>query len=66
MTSAQADAAALVRATIVDPVNGIAGTRVIKLASSLGAALRRREGPDTAAELAAETGIAVLRIALAY
>jgi len=38
--------------------------KLASLATSLGEALRRRGVPDTAAELAAETGVAVLRIAL--
>ncbi len=38
--------------------------KLASLAASLGEALRRRGMPDTAAELAAETGVAVLRIAL--
>ncbi len=38
--------------------------KLASLAASLAGALRRRGVPDTAAELAAETGVAVLRIAL--
>jgi AcrR family transcriptional regulator len=38
--------------------------KLASLATSLGEALRRRGVPDTAAELGAETGVAVLRIAL--
>jgi len=38
--------------------------KLASLAASLGEALRRRGVPDTAAELAAETGVTVLRIAL--
>jgi AcrR family transcriptional regulator len=38
--------------------------KLASLASSLSGALRRRGVPDTAAELAAETGVTVLRIAL--
>jgi len=38
--------------------------KLASLATSLGEALRRRGVPDTAAELAAETGVAVLRIAV--
>ncbi|MDQ6779316.1 MAG: TetR/AcrR family transcriptional regulator [Actinomycetota bacterium] len=37
--------------------------KLASLAASLGEALRRRGVPDTAAELAAETGVTVLRIA---
>lgn len=39
--------------------------KLASLASALGEALRRRGVPDMAAELAAETGVTVLRIALA-
>jgi hypothetical protein len=39
--------------------------KLASVATSLGEALRRRGVPDTAAELAAETAMAVLRIALA-
>jgi AcrR family transcriptional regulator len=39
-------------------------TKLASLATSLGEALRRRGVPDPAAELAAETGVTVLRIAL--
>ena len=38
--------------------------KLASLATSLSEALRRRGVPDTAAELAAETGVAILRIAL--
>jgi len=38
--------------------------KLASLATSLAEALRRRGVPDTAAELAAEAGVAVLRIAL--
>jgi len=38
--------------------------KLASLATSLGEALRRRGVPDTAAQLAAETGVTVLRIAL--
>ncbi|MHB8660039.1 MAG: TetR/AcrR family transcriptional regulator [Solirubrobacteraceae bacterium] len=38
--------------------------KLASLATSLGEALRRRGVPDTAAELAGETGVTVLRIAL--
>ncbi len=38
--------------------------KLASLATSLGEALRRRGVPDTAAELGAETGLAVLRIAV--
>jgi len=40
--------------------------KLASLATSLADALRRRGVPDTAAELAAETGVAVLRIALTH
>lgn len=40
--------------------------KLASLATALGAALRRRGVSDIAAELAAETGIAVLRVALAH
>jgi AcrR family transcriptional regulator len=39
-------------------------TKLASLATALGDALRRRGVPDTAAKLAAETGVTVLRIAL--
>ncbi|HTA35573.1 MAG TPA: helix-turn-helix domain-containing protein [Solirubrobacteraceae bacterium] len=38
--------------------------KLAALATALGDALRRRSVPDTAAELAAESGVAVLRVAL--
>ncbi len=40
--------------------------KLASLANSLGEALRRRGVPDTAAELAAATGVTVLRIALTH